>query len=162
MGWDPPLAAQSIPILVSGGQRGSHCGGGNNTWKQSLQLFFFCITNKEDPMSLLVWVGYWPSVPEYAPGQRSAVEYSISMYQRRPAAAHQPVPATSLHSPAVVCGYQWSEAHTIHSPAPRCAPNITYSRSIAQCVVKRCYLIASVRNIPTCFRYSISTKWFWV
>ena len=85
---------------------------------------FFCITNKEDPMPLLVWVGYWPSVPEYAPGQRSAVEYSISMYQRRPAAAHQPVPATSLHSPAVVCGDQWSEAHTIHSPAPRCAPDI--------------------------------------
>ena len=106
---------------------------------------FFCITNKEDPMPLLVWVGYWPSVPEYAPGQRSAVEYSnsISMYQRRAAAAHQPVPATSLHSPAVVCGDQWSEAHTIHSPAPRCAPNITYSRSIAQCVVWRCNLISS-------------------
>ena len=76
--------------------------------------------------------------------------------------AHQPVPATSLHSPAVVCGDQWSEAHTIHSPAPRCAPNSTYSRSIAQCVVWRCYLVASVHNILTCFRYSISTKWFWV
>ena len=49
-----------------------------------IKMCFSVLLTKKTLLSLLVWVGYWPSVPEYAPGQRSAVEYSISMYQRRP------------------------------------------------------------------------------